>query len=148
MNRNGIVHLDCWSIKIFLGFWGFCLLWFLSLGLLSYGAFVHWGFSLSHHVIIWTELELCTPVSRDHMNRNGIVHLDCLNIKIFFGFLGLLSSLSFILGAFVLWCFCPLGFSLSHLLLLLHLLLLSTVFAVSFMLDVHPLTGQSIPEIG
>ena len=31
---------------------------------------------------------------------------------------------------------------------LLAQLLLSTVFAISFMLDVRPLTGQSIPEIG
>ena len=40
------------------------------------------------------------PVSHDHMNRNGIVILDCWNINIFFGFLGLFSALIFILGAF------------------------------------------------
>ena len=27
---HGIVHLDCWSIKIFSHFWGFCPLWFWS----------------------------------------------------------------------------------------------------------------------
>ena len=27
---HGIVHLDCWSIKIISHFWGFCLLWFWS----------------------------------------------------------------------------------------------------------------------
>jgi len=61
-------------------------------------------------MIILTEWGMCTPVSRDHMNRNGIVHLDLWSIKIFSGFAGLLSALIFILGALVLWCFCPLGF--------------------------------------
>ena len=36
---HGIVHLDCWSIKIFSHFWGFCPLWFWP-----FGAFVLWRF--------------------------------------------------------------------------------------------------------
>ena len=44
MNRNGIVHLDLWSIKIFSGFVGLLFALILSLGLLSYGVFVHWAF--------------------------------------------------------------------------------------------------------
>ena len=36
---HGIVHLGCWSIKIFSHFWGFCPLWFWS-----FGAFVLWCF--------------------------------------------------------------------------------------------------------
>ena len=147
------VHLDCFSIKIFSHFWGFCPLWFWSffgfrsvvllsifaflcphtwlhdenvdcphlyqvimgsytlivlvlkyflilgslarfdsdpLGLSSYGAFVHFCFSLSTHVIAWRECWLSTPVSGDH----GFVHLDCLSIKIFSYF----------------WGFCPLWF--------------------------------------
>ena len=34
-----IVDLDCWSIKIFSHFWGFCPLWFWS-----FGSFVLWCF--------------------------------------------------------------------------------------------------------
>ena len=48
------------------------------------GAFVHFCFSLSAHVIAWRECWLSTPVSCDH----GIVRLDCLSIKIFSHFWG------------------------------------------------------------
>ena len=148
-----IVHLDCWSIKIFSHFCWFCPLWFWSfwgfrpmvllsifaflcsppwshirnvdyphlyhvimgsytlivgvlkyflmfgdfvrfdsdpLVLSSYGAFVHFSFSLSTHVITWRECWWSTPVSCDH----DIVHLDCWSIKIFSQF----------------WLFCPLWF--------------------------------------
>ena len=54
------------------------------LGLSSYGAFVHFCYSLSAHVIAWRECWLSTPVSGDH----GFVHLDCLSIKIFSHFWG------------------------------------------------------------
>ena len=57
---HGIVHLDCWSIKIFSHFWGFCPLWFWSFWASSYGAFVHFCFSLSY--------------PRDRMTRMLIVH--------------------------------------------------------------------------
>ena len=70
----GILHLDCWSIKIFSHFWGFCPLWFWSFGESSYGAFVHFCFSLSTDVIAWRECWLSTPVSCDHW----IVHLNLL----------------------------------------------------------------------
>ena len=95
-------------LKYFL-FWGFVRFEFYRLGLLSCGALVHFGFSLSTHVIAWQECWLSTPVSCDH----GIVHLDCWSIKIF-SLLGVLSALSFIR-----WGFCPMvlfvhfGFSLS-----------------------------------
>ena len=79
---------------------------FYPLDLLSYGAFVHFGFSLSTHVIAWRECWLSTPVSCDHMNRNGIVHLDCWSIKIF-SLLVVLSALILSFVPFVLWCFCP-----------------------------------------
>ena len=72
---------------------------FYPLDLFSYGAFVHFGFSLSTHVIAWRECWLSTPVSCDHMNRNGIVHLDCWSIKIF-SLLVVLSALIFILCSF------------------------------------------------
>ena len=70
----GILHLDCWSIKIFSHFWGFCPLWFWSFGESSYGAFVHFCFSLSTDVIARWECWLSTPVSCDHW----IVHLNLL----------------------------------------------------------------------
>ena len=101
-----IVHLDCWSIKIFSLFGAFVNFEIYPLLLLSYGVFVHFCFSLSTHVIAWWECWLSTTVSCDH----GIVHLDCWSIKILsllwdfvhFEFypLGLLSY-----GAFVNFCF-------------------------------------------
>ena len=89
---HGIVHLDCWSIKIFSLFGGFVRFDIYPLDLLSYGALVHFGFSLSAHVIAWRECWLSTPLSCDHR----IVHLDCWSIKIF-SLLGVLSALIFIL---------------------------------------------------
>ena len=81
----------------------YCLFcWFVRfdiypLGLLSYGAFVHWGFSLYAHVILTVD----TCCDRDHMTRNMIVHLDCWRTKIL-PLLGVLSAL-----IFILWGFCP-----------------------------------------
>ena len=96
----GLYKLIVLVLKYFL-FWGFVSFDFSPLGLLSYGAFVHFAFSLSAHVIAWRECWLSTPVSCDHMNRNVTVHLDCWSIKIF-PLLGLLSTL-----IFILWGFCP-----------------------------------------
>ena len=98
MNRNGIVNLNCWNIKIFFGFLGLLSALIFILGAFGLWCFCPLGFSLSHHMIILTEWGMCTPVSRDHMNRNGIVHLDLWSIKIFSGFAGLLFALIFILG--------------------------------------------------
>ena len=163
---HGIVHLDCWGIKIFSHFWGFCPLWFWSyfgfrnvvllsifaflwpptwsydenvdyphlyhvmmgsytlivevlkyflifggfvrfdsdpLRLSSYGAFVHFCFSLSSDSIAWLESWLSTPVWYDHW----IVHLDCWSIKIFSHFGGFCPLWFWSFWAFVLWCFCP-----------------------------------------
>ena len=88
------MHLDCWNIKIFSLFGGFVRFEFYPFGLLFYGAFVHFCFSLSAHVIAWRECWLSTPVSCDH----DIVHLDCWSIKIFSLF-----------GVFVRFEFYPLG---------------------------------------
>ena len=62
-----------------------------------YGAFVHWGFSLCAHVMLIVH----TCCDRDHMTRNGIVHLDCLRTKIL-PLLGVLSAL-----IYTLWSSCP-----------------------------------------
>ena len=78
MNRNRVVYLDCWSIKMF-SLLGFCSLSFWSFGPLSYGAFVRFGLFLSAHVIALRECWLSTPVPCDHMNRNWIVQIDCLS---------------------------------------------------------------------
>ena len=66
---HGIVHLDCWSIKIFSLLGSFVHFEFYPFFLLSYGAFVHFSFFLSekrdrmdenvdcpplYHVIIWS----------------------------------------------------------------------------------------------
>ena len=73
------------------------------LGLSSYGAFVHFFFSLYAHVITWRECWLSTPVSCDY----GMVHLDCWSIKIFSHFLVFCPLWFWAFGSFVLWCFCP-----------------------------------------
>ena len=65
-------------LKYFLFLMVLSVLSFILLFLLSYGAFVHFCFSLSAHMIGWQECWLSTPVSCDHL----IVHLDCWNIKI------------------------------------------------------------------
>ena len=104
--------LEYWNIFSFGGFVRFD---FYLLGLLSYGAFVHFGFSLSAHVIAWRECSLSTTVWCDHMNRNGIVHLDCWSIKIL-SLLGGLSALIFILWGFLSYgAFVHFDFSLSTL---------------------------------
>ena len=94
----GSYTLNVAVLEYFL-FWGFCPIWFYPLGLLSYGAIVHFSFSLSVYVIAWRECWLSTPVSCDHMNRIGIVHLNFWNIRIF-SLLGILSDLIFILFGF------------------------------------------------
>ena len=78
-------------------FWGFVRFDFYPLGLLSYFAFVHWGSSLCDHVMLIVH-KCC---DRDHMTRNGIVHLYCWRTKIL-PLLGFLSAL-----IFILWGFCP-----------------------------------------
>ena len=77
-------------LKYFLIFGGFVRLDADPLGLSSFGAFVHFCFSLSGHVMAWRECWLSTPVSCDH----GIVHLDCwsLYFLIFGGFVRLDSD--------------------------------------------------------
>ena len=98
-----IVHLDCWSIKIFSHICPFCPHWFLSFGAFVLWCFCPFCFSLSAHMITWRECWSSTPVSCDH----GIAHLDCFSIKIFSHF-WLFCPLWFLsFGAFVLWCFCP-----------------------------------------
>ena len=66
-------------LKYFLIFGGFVRFDADPFGHSSYGAFVHFCFSLFTHVIAWLECWLSTPVSCDH----GIVHLNCWSIKIF-----------------------------------------------------------------
>ena len=113
MTRNEIVHLDGWSIKIFSSFKGFVRIDFYPLGLLSYGAFVHFGFSLSAHVTAWRECWLSTSVSCDHMTRNGIMHLDGWSSKIFASFGGCVSIDFYPLGLLSYGAFVPFGFTLS-----------------------------------
>ena len=84
-------------LKYFLILGGFVGFDFYPLGLSSYGAFVHFCFSLSTHMITWRECWSSTPVSCDH----GIVHLDCWSIKIFSHFWGFATLI------FILWGFRP-----------------------------------------
>ena len=92
----GLYTLVAGVLKYFLIFRGFVLFDSDPLGHSFYGAFVHFWFSLSAHVIDWQECWLSTPVSCDH----GIVHLDCWSIKIFSHFGGVLSALILILWGF------------------------------------------------
>ena len=90
-------------LKYFLFLDGFVRFEFYPLELLSYGAFVHFCFSLSGHVIAWRECWLSTPVSCDH----GIVHLDCWSIKIFSLSGGFVRFEFYPFISFVLWRLCP-----------------------------------------
>ena len=114
MMRMLIIHtciVIIWScalivglLKYFLIFGGFARFDSDRLVLSSYGAFVHFCFSLSAHVIAWRECWLSTLVSADH----GIVHLDCWSIKIFSHFWGFCPLWFWSFGAFVHFCFlCP-----------------------------------------
>ena len=89
--------LSTWSVRgsLFSGF-GFWPLGILSLGLLPYGAFVHWAF-------------LCP--SHDHMYRMVIVH-TCITYVITWtdgglSALSVIGSFIFCILAFVCWGFCP-----------------------------------------
>ena len=99
----GSYNLIVIVLKYFLIFGGFVRFDSDPLGLSSYGAFVHFCFSLSDHMMTWRECWLSTPVSCDH----GIVHLDCWSLKIFSHFWGFCPLWFWSFGAFVLWCFCP-----------------------------------------
>ena len=98
----GLCTLIVGVLKYFLISGGFVRFDSDPFGLSSYGAFVHFCFSLSAHVIAWQECWLSTPVSGDH----GIVHLGCWSIKIFSHFWGFCPLWFWSFGAFVLWCFC------------------------------------------
>ena len=88
--------------KIFSSFGGFVRFDFYPLWLLSYGAFVHYGFSLSAHVTAWRECWLSTPVSCDHMTRDGISYTLMVGVVKYFHLLLVLSEL-----IFIFWGCCP-----------------------------------------
>ena len=108
INRMGNVHTcitwsheqkwDCtpWLFgvsKYFLGLLGFCPLWLLSLGLLSYGVFVHWPF-------------LCPTTWSYEQN------LDCAHLYNVISWTEMLlySLIVGVLNYFLFCCFCPLWF--------------------------------------
>ena len=99
----GSYNLIVVVLKYFLIFGGFVRLDSDPLGVSSYGAFVHFCFSLCGHMTAWRECLFSTPVSCDH----GIVHLDCWSLKIFSHFWGFCPPWCWSFGGFVLWCFCP-----------------------------------------
>ena len=99
---HGTVHLDCWSIKIFSLFGGFCPLWVLSfyficpMALLSIFAF--------RYPPTWSDDENvdCPPLYHVIMGSYTLIVV----VLEYFLFLGVLSALSFILfRAFALWRF-------------------------------------------
>ena len=113
--RWDIVHLDCWSIKIF-SLLGVLSALIFILWLLSYCAFVSFSlFSVcprdQHDVKCW----MSTPVSCDHDQRWDIVHLDCFNVLKYFHIMSCFVSLDFYqVWAVVLWSLLiHFGFSLS-----------------------------------
>ena len=96
---HGIVHLDCWSLKIFSHFGGFYPPWFWSFGAFVLWCFCPFCFSLCSHLMAWRECWLSTPVLCDH----GIVHLNCWSLKIFSHFWGFCPPWFW---SFNCWC-CP-----------------------------------------
>ena len=138
MTRNGIVHLDGWSRKIFSSFEGFVRLDFYPLGLLSYGAFVPiYGFSLSTHETAWRECWFSTPVSCDHMTRNDIVHLDSWSRKIFSSFGGFVRLDFYPLGLLSYGAFVPFWLFSVHPRRMMRMLIVHTCIMWSRMLIVH-----------
>ena len=106
----GLYTLVAGVLKYFLIFRGFVRFDSDPLGHSSYGAFVHFCFSLSAHVIDWWECCLSTPVSCDH----GIVHLHCWGIKIFSHFWGFCPLWFWSFMAFVLNSVCKIFFLCPH----------------------------------
>ena len=96
---HGILHRDCWSIKIFYLGGGFVCFEFYPLGLLSYGAFVHFCFCLSAHMIAWENVDF-PPLYHVIMGSYTLI----VGVLKYFLFLMVLSALSFIL-----WGFCPMA---------------------------------------
>ena len=102
MTRNGIMHLDGWSSKIFASFGGFVRLDFYPLGLFSYGAFVHFGFSLYANVTAVTRMLIvhtCIMWSHDQKWVSCTLMVGVLK---YLHLLGVLSAL-----IFILWGCCP-----------------------------------------
>ena len=133
MTRDGIVHLNGWSSKIFSSFGGFVRLDFYALGLLSYGAFVHYGFSLSAHVTAWRECWSSTPVSCDHITRDLIVHLDGWSSKIFSSFGGFVHLDFYPLGLLSYGAFVHFGSSLStHMTDMMRMLIVHTCIVITW----------------
>ena len=101
-------NADCtpWVLRVLKYFldWGFCPMMFCPMGFCPFGLFS------VPNMITWTERGLSTPVSRDHMNRKGIV----LPFFFFFFWGGrggdctswVLRVLKYFLG----WGFCPLRY--------------------------------------
>ena len=128
MTRDGIVHLDGWSSKIFSSFWGFCPPWFflvwgccpmVLLSILGFLCPPTWPHDENvdrphlYHVITWPEMGSYTLMV-------GVVK--------YFHLLGVLSALIFILC-----CYCPMvllsnfGFSLStHVTCMTRMLIVDT----------------------
>ena len=114
MTRNGIVYLDCWLTKILPLFGGFVHFDFYPLGILSYGAFVHFPF-LCAPTWCWLSTPVVIVITWPEMGFYTLI-VGVLKYCLFLGFCPL-WFLSF--GAFLLWCFCPLGFSLcAHVMLI------------------------------
>ena len=90
------MHLDCWNIKIFSLFGGFVRFEFYPFGLLFYGAFVHFCFSLSAHVIAWRRMLIVHPCIHVIMASYTLI----VGVLKYFLFWGFLSALSFILWGF------------------------------------------------
>ena len=101
---HGIVHLDCWSIKIFSHFWGFCPLWF-------------WSFVGFRPVVLLSTFAFLCPPTWSHDENVDYPHLyhvimgSCTLIvevlKYFLIFWGSCPLWFWPFGAFVLWYFCP-----------------------------------------
>ena len=118
VDRPHLYHVITWpemgSYTLMVG----VVKYFHLLGVLSALIFILWGccpmvllsilaFLCPPMWPAWWECWSSTPVSCDHMTRDGIVHLDGWSSKIFSSFGGFvrLNFLSF--GAIVIWCFCP-----------------------------------------
>ena len=99
-----IVHLNCWSIKTFSHFWGFCPLWF-------------WSFFGFRNVVLFSIFPFLCPPMWSHDENVDYPHLYHVIMGSFTLIVGVLKYFLIFGGfvrfdsdpilAFVMWCFCP-----------------------------------------
>ena len=120
---HGIVHIDCWGIKIFSHFGGFCPLWFWS-----FWAFILWCFC---------PILLFSVRPRYRMTRMLIIHTCIMLIMGLYTLVAGVLKYFLILGGFVRFDSDPLGHSSYGAFVNFCFSLSAHVIALTRMLFIH-----------